>query len=93
MWSTKRRYGRRFSWYRTKLIKLALSAIDVWSAGMIMLFFLTKKFPLSQSSDDVEALMEIAAIIGRRRMEKAATLHCKGESRMLVVCRTHASMV
>jgi hypothetical protein len=40
-----------------------------------MLFFLTDKFPLFQSSDDVEALMEIAAIIGRRRMEKVATLH------------------
>lgn len=47
----------------------------MWSAGMILLFFLTKKFPLFQSSDDIEALMEIATIIGRRRMEKAATLH------------------
>lgn len=50
-------------------------AIDVWSAGMILLFFLTKKFPLFQSNDDTEALMEIAAILGRRRMEKTATLH------------------
>ncbi|KII94691.1 hypothetical protein PLICRDRAFT_33505 [Plicaturopsis crispa FD-325 SS-3] len=52
-------------------------AIDVWAAGMILLFFLTGKFPLFQSNDDVEALMEIAAIIGRRRMEKAATLHSR----------------
>ena len=52
-----------------------LVAIDVWSAGMILLFFLTKKFPLFQSNDDTEALMEIATIIGRRRMEKTATLH------------------
>jgi serine/threonine protein kinase len=51
-------------------------AIDMWSAGMIFLFFLTGKFPLFQSNDDVEALLEIACIIGRRRMEKAATLHC-----------------
>jgi len=50
-------------------------AIDIWSAGMILLFFLTGKFPLFQSNDDIEALMEIASIIGRRRMEKAATLH------------------
>ena len=50
-------------------------AIDVWAAGMILLFFLTKKFPLFQSNDDTEALMEIATIIGRRRMEKTATLH------------------
>ncbi|KAI0638569.1 kinase-like protein [Trametes polyzona] len=52
-------------------------AIDVWSAGMILLFFLTKKFPLFQSNDDTEALMEIATIIGRRRMEKTATLHSR----------------
>ncbi|KAI0832794.1 kinase-like protein [Trametes gibbosa] len=52
-------------------------AIDVWSAGMILLFFLTKKFPLFQSNDDTEALMEIAAIIGRRKMEKTATLHSR----------------
>lgn len=54
-----------------------LLAIDMWSAGMILLFFLAGKFPLFQSNDDVEALLEIACIIGRRRMEKAATLHCE----------------
>ncbi|KIL70478.1 hypothetical protein M378DRAFT_183937 [Amanita muscaria Koide BX008] len=52
-------------------------AVDMWSAGMILLFFLTGKFPLFQSNDDVEAFMEIAAIIGRRKMEKAATLHSR----------------
>ncbi|KAH9927080.1 kinase-like protein [Epithele typhae] len=52
-------------------------AIDVWSAGMILLFFLTKKFPLFQSNDDTEALMEIAVVIGKKRMEKTATLHSR----------------
>ncbi|EJF62253.1 kinase-like protein [Dichomitus squalens LYAD-421 SS1] len=52
-------------------------AIDVWSAGMILLFFLTKKFPIFNSNDDTEALIEIATIIGRRRMEKTATLHSR----------------
>ncbi|KAI0248816.1 kinase-like domain-containing protein [Lactifluus subvellereus] len=52
-------------------------AIDMWSAGMILLFFLAGKFPLFQSNDDIEALLEIACIIGRRRMEKAATLHSR----------------
>jgi cell division control protein 7 len=42
---------------------------------MILLFFLTSKFPLFQSSDDIESLMEIATIIGRKKMEKTATLH------------------
>lgn len=44
---------------------------------MILLFFLTGKFPLFQSNDDTEALMEIAVVIGRNKMEKAATLHSK----------------
>lgn len=57
------------------LRELHLVAIDVWSAGIILLFFLTKKFPLFQASDDVEALMEIATIMGKKRMERAATLH------------------
>ncbi|GBE80168.1 Cell cycle serine/threonine-protein kinase hsk1 [Sparassis crispa] len=52
-------------------------AIDVWSAGTILLFFLTGKFPLFHSNDDIEALMEIATIIGKRRMEKVATLHSR----------------
>lgn len=52
-------------------------AVDVWSAGMILLFFLTSKFPLFQSSDDIEALMEIATIIGRQRMERTALLHSR----------------
>ncbi|KAI9574815.1 kinase-like protein [Boletus coccyginus] len=52
-------------------------AIDVWAAGTILLFFLTRKFPLFQSSDDIEALMEIATIIGRQKMEKTAILHSR----------------
>ncbi|KAH9948774.1 kinase-like protein [Amylocystis lapponica] len=52
-------------------------AIDVWSAGMILLFFLTGKFPLFHSSDDIEALMEIATIFGKKRIEKTATLHSR----------------
>ncbi|KZT29486.1 kinase-like protein [Neolentinus lepideus HHB14362 ss-1] len=52
-------------------------AIDVWSAGVILLFFLTGKFPLFQSNDDIEALMEIAVIVGKRKMERIATLHSR----------------
>ncbi|KAF8967425.1 kinase-like domain-containing protein [Flammula alnicola] len=50
-------------------------AIDVWSTGVILLFFLTGKFPIFQSNDDVEGLMEIAVIIGKKKIERAATLH------------------
>ena len=54
---------------------LSLLAIDVWSAGVILMSFLTGKFPLFQANDDIEALMEIAAILGRKRMERTAALH------------------
>lgn len=59
----------------TRWLNALRLAIDVWSAGMILLFFLAGKFPLLQSSDDIEALMEIATIIGRQKMEKTAILH------------------
>lgn len=50
-------------------------AIDVWSAGIILLSLMTHKFPVFNSNDDVEALMEIAAIFGRGAMERCAMLH------------------
>ncbi len=50
-------------------------AIDIWSVGIMLLLFLTGKFPLFNAGDDIEALMEIATIMGMKRMEKIATLH------------------
>jgi cell division control protein 7 len=47
----------------------------VWSAGIMLLSILTHKFPVFNSSDDIEALMEIAAIFGRPAMERCALLH------------------
>ncbi|KAK4052037.1 Cell division control protein 7 [Microbotryomycetes sp. JL201] len=50
-------------------------ALDVWSAGIILLCFLTRRFPFFNSNDDVEALAEIVAIFGARKMEFCAALH------------------
>ncbi|KAJ1960676.1 Cell division control protein 7 [Dipsacomyces acuminosporus] len=47
-------------------------AIDMWSAGVILLCFLTRRFPFFQSTDDTEALLEIAVLYGRLEMERAA---------------------
>ena len=47
----------------------------MWSAGVILLSILTHKFPVFNSSDDIEALLEIAAIFGRPAMERCALLH------------------
>ena len=50
-------------------------AIDIWSVGVILLSILTHKFPVFNSNDDTEALMEIAAVFGRNQMERCAMLH------------------
>lgn len=49
--------------------------IDVWSAGVILLTILCKRFPFFNSADDVEAMIEIATIFGVKRMQKAGQLH------------------
>ena len=51
------------------------TAIDVWSAGVILLTILSKRFPFFNSADDVEAMVEIATIFGSRRMKAAGQLH------------------
>ncbi|KAJ1722986.1 Cell division control protein 7 [Coemansia erecta] len=56
------------------LLKVARQtvAIDVWSVGVILLCFLTRRFPFFQSTDDTEALLEVAVLYGRLEMERAA---------------------
>ncbi|KFH45647.1 Cell cycle serine/threonine-protein kinase-like protein [Hapsidospora chrysogenum ATCC 11550] len=51
------------------------TAIDIWSAGVILLTILSKRFPFFNSADDVEAMIEIATIFGSRRMKAAGLLH------------------
>lgn len=49
--------------------------IDIWSAGVILLTILCKRFPFFNSADDVEAMVEIATIFGSKRMRLAGQLH------------------
>lgn len=49
--------------------------IDIWSAGVILLTILSKRFPFFNSADDVEAMIEIATIFGFKRMKQCAFLH------------------
>ncbi|RPA95045.1 kinase-like protein [Choiromyces venosus 120613-1] len=55
--------------------------IDIWSAGVILLTILSRRFPFFNSSDDVDAMIEIATIFGKQRMKQCAALHgCVFES-------------
>jgi cell division control protein 7 len=49
--------------------------IDIWSVGVILLTILSRRFPFFNSADDIEAMIEIATIFGRQRMQAAALLH------------------
>lgn len=49
--------------------------IDIWSAGIIGLSLLSRKFPLFNSPDDIDALMEIMLIFGVEKLQKCAELH------------------
>ncbi|KAL4894347.1 kinase-like domain-containing protein [Aspergillus ambiguus] len=49
--------------------------IDMWSAGVILLTLLGRRFPFFNSADDVDAMIEMASIFGTRRMRAAAGMH------------------
>ncbi|OJD37201.1 cell cycle protein [Diplodia corticola] len=51
------------------------TSIDMWSAGVILLTLLSRRFPFFHSADDIDALLELTAIFGKSRMRETALLH------------------
>jgi cell division control protein 7 len=49
--------------------------IDIWSTGVILLTIMARRFPFFNSSDDVDATLEIASIFGRKKMQASAAQH------------------
>lgn len=49
--------------------------IDVWSCGIILLTFLSKRFPFFHSADDIDAFIELCCIFGKKKMREVAMLH------------------
>lgn len=47
-------------------------AIDVWSVGVILLTMISGRYPFFQSTDDTDALVELACIFGQADMAEAA---------------------
>ncbi|KAI9142626.1 kinase-like domain-containing protein, partial [Paraphysoderma sedebokerense] len=54
-------------------VKDQTTAVDIWSVGVILLCFLTRRFPFFQSNSDTEAFCELAIIFGENRMKECAT--------------------
>ena len=52
--------------------------IDIWSAGVMLLTLLARRFPFFNSSDDIDALTELTTIFGRDAMKECAKLHGLG---------------
>lgn len=50
-------------------------AIDMWSAGVILLTLLARRFPFFHSADDIDALLEVTNLFGTRKMRETAMLH------------------
>ncbi|KAK7409114.1 Cell division control protein 7 [Neonectria punicea] len=69
------------------------TSIDIWSAGVILLTIMSKRFPFFNSADDVEAMIEIATIFGSKRMKAAGLLHgCAFETSIPTVGQQGFSM-
>ncbi|ELR13598.1 Cell division cycle 7related protein kinase, partial [Acanthamoeba castellanii str. Neff] len=50
------------------------TALDVWSAGVILLCILTTRYPFFHSPDDMTALAEVACITGTNELQQTAAL-------------------
>lgn len=49
--------------------------LDIWSAGIIGLSLISRKFPLFNSPDDIDALLELTLLFGLDRLTKCAEIH------------------
>lgn len=52
--------------------------IDIWSVGVILLSLLARRFPMFQSLDDTDSLLELCAVFGWKTLRKCAALHGLG---------------
>ncbi len=48
------------------------TAVDMWSAGVMLLSILSARFPFFQSNSDGEALAELAVLLGEEPLQRVA---------------------
>jgi len=51
------------------------TSIDMWSAGVILLTLLSRRFPFFHSADDIDALLELTNVFGKKKMREISLLH------------------
>jgi cell division control protein 7 len=52
-------------------------AIDIWSVGVILLSFLTGRYPFFIANDEADALIELGTLFGMDAMKRCADRHSK----------------
>ncbi|CCD22801.1 serine/threonine protein kinase CDC7 NDAI_0A06470 [Naumovozyma dairenensis CBS 421] len=52
--------------------------IDIWSVGVILLSLLARRFPMFQSLDDTDSLLELCSIFGWKAIKNCAAIHGLG---------------
>lgn len=48
-------------------------AVDIWSAGVIMLSIMSASYPFFRAPDDITALMEMITVFGTNELRNTAT--------------------
>lgn len=48
------------------------TAVDVWSAGVVLLCLLSGKYPFFKACDDLSAMMQLVTLLGSKKCEQAA---------------------
>ena len=56
---------------------ILLAAVDMWSAGVILLTLLSGRYPFFKAEDDMTALAQIISIVGSEEAKKAARSYGK----------------
>lgn len=56
-----------------RLIRDVYAAVDIWSAGVIMVSILSGSYPFFRAPDDITALMEMITVFGIDDIRNTAT--------------------